>query len=100
MSFPCDRCGLCCRRLAGHALYQDLDRGDGVCRHFDEELKGCRIYEDRPLHCRIEESYERYFRHALDRETYISVNIEACNALKTEAGLPLLIMSPSTPTEI
>ena len=53
--FKCDKCGECCRHLNESDLYIELDRGDGVCKYLDGNL--CSIYENRPLHCRIDESY-------------------------------------------
>lgn len=46
----------------------------GFCQHFDVDASLCRIYEDRPLACRI--PVERY------RE-----NVEMCNRMMEYAGL-------------
>ena len=43
-------------------MYQDLDRGDGVCKYFDVSTKLCTIYKERPLKCRVEEGYDVYFK--------------------------------------
>jgi hypothetical protein len=37
--FKCDHCGLCCMNISGSQLYEDLDRGDGICVHLDCETK-------------------------------------------------------------
>lgn len=66
--FYCDKCGLCCTQLEGSSIYNELDRGDGVCQFFDEELRLCRIYQNRPLLCNIDESYETYFKCKMFRE--------------------------------
>ena len=42
------------------SIYRELDRGDGVCRYLKGNL--CSIYEDRPLLCRVDESYEIYYK--------------------------------------
>ncbi len=80
MTFPCDKCGACCRNLRRSALYAGLDRGDGVCRYLAGNL--CSIYDQRPLLCRVEESYRAFFADALDWETYCRLNREACVVLK------------------
>lgn len=78
--FICDKCGACCRNLHKSELYKNLHNGDGVCRY----LQGneCSIYEDRPLICRIEESYELFFKSQLSYEEYIELNYESCKLLK------------------
>ena len=83
MSFPCDRCGLCCQHLAGLELYQDLDDGTGVCRYFDHSSKLCTIYDNRPQKCRIKESYV-YFQSLMSYDDYIRINIEGRKKIKEE----------------
>lgn len=51
MTFPCTRCGACCRSLANVPALAELDRGDGVCVNLRGELgeeHSCAVYEDRP----------------------------------------------------
>lgn len=80
--FECDKCGCCCRHLDRSELYKELDRGDGICRY----LKGsiCSIYETRPVLCRVDLSYDLYFKDYMDREQYYRLNKEACKKLKEE----------------
>ena len=40
--FKCDKCGECCRHLDESELYQEIDRGDGVCKFLTDNL--CSIY--------------------------------------------------------
>ena len=80
--FRCDKCGFCCQSLAGVELYAGLDRGAGTCKFFDENSRLCTIYQDRPLLCRVDESYERYFADSMTREAYEQLNYEACSELK------------------
>ena len=81
MTFPCIQCGLCCMNLHESELYADLDRGDGVCRHYDVQKKNCLIYDERPLKCRIDDMYDAYFSRQMTKEEYYKLNREACNAL-------------------
>ncbi len=78
--FPCDQCGECCRNLHLSELYKDLDNGKGVCKYLSGNL--CGIYETRPLLCRIDESYEKFFSHIMTREEFYNANIEICKKLK------------------
>lgn len=78
--FQCDKCGECCRHLDLSPIYHSLDRGDGVCKYLDENL--CIIYEKRPLLCRVDESYEAYFKDSITKSDYYKLNYENCNKIK------------------
>ena len=80
MMFPCDKCGACCRNIDLSSLYVELDRGDGVCRYLFENL--CSIYDERPLLCRVDESYEKIFAGRMSKEEYYRLNHVACDKLK------------------
>jgi len=80
--FACDKCGLCCTQLSDSSIYSELDRGDGVCKFFDEETRLCSIYFNRPLLCNIDESYEKYFKWSMSKEEYYQTNYEVCRKLK------------------
>lgn len=78
--FICERCGHCCRHLGLNELYRDLDRGDGVCKYLHGNL--CGIYEERPLLCRVDECYLRFFSNVMDRETYDALTSRICYSLQ------------------
>lgn len=78
--FYCNRCGECCRNLNLSPLYAELDRGDGVCRYLVGNL--CSIYDDRPLLCRVDESYAKLFKDVMSIEEYYRLNYEMCAKLK------------------
>ena len=78
--FECDKCGCCCRHLDMLPLYAELDSGNGVCRYLDGNL--CSIYENRPLLCRIDECYEKFFSEKISLEEYYSLNRQICEMLK------------------
>lgn len=80
MMFRCDQCGECCRHLALSPLYRELDRGDGICKFLKGNL--CSIYESRPLICRVDESYDAFFRGKMSRAEYDRLNYEACEKMK------------------
>ena len=80
MMFYCDRCGACCCHLELSPLYRELDRGDGICKYLSGNL--CSIYENRPLLCRVDASYDAFFKDVMSRETYYKLNYVSCNELK------------------
>ncbi len=82
--FDCDKCGLCCQNIGGNPIYADLDNGKGTCRHFDTLTNLCKIYAKRPLKCRIDEAYERWFKNSIGLQEYYKLNHEACHALKND----------------
>ena len=82
MMFTCDMCGLCCRNLQLSPLYSELHDGIGICKYLSGNL--CSIYNERPLLCRVDESYEKYFRNELSKEEYYMLNHESCDLLKSK----------------
>lgn len=80
--FQCDQCGLCCQKVGITEAYKHLDRGDGVCVHFDMESRHCRIYEERPVICRVDESYEAFYQTHMTLEQFYAINYNSCDMLK------------------
>jgi hypothetical protein len=78
--FKCGKCGACCRNLDKSEIYAELDRGDGTCMFLSGTL--CSIYERRPLICRVDECYEKYFKEIMTVEDYYAINKEVCKSLK------------------
>lgn len=74
--FPCKQCGACCRNLHKSEVYRDLDSGNGVCKYLEGNL--CSIYETRPLICRIDECYEKFFKDMMTKKRYYQLNNEIC----------------------
>jgi hypothetical protein len=79
--FPCTACGKCCRLVGNSEQTAFLDRGDGVCRHFDEQTNLCTIYETRPLVCRVEDYYRRYLSNKIKWDNFVQINVEICRKL-------------------
>ena len=82
MGFICDCCGLCCMNLNMSKLYDDLDRGDGVCKYLDINSKLCTIYDIRPEKCNVDKFYKRYFQCKMNIEEYYKLNYDTCNFFK------------------
>lgn len=70
----------CCRNLDKSSLYADLDRGDGTCIYLVGNK--CSIYETRPVLCRVDDSYEAFFKEKMSLEEYYILNYESCELLK------------------
>ena len=75
-----EHCGCCCRNLDKSDIYAPLDRGDGVCKYLIGN--DCSIYENRPVLCRIDESYDRFFSETMSREEFYDINKQACKQLQ------------------
>ncbi len=82
--FSCSKCGSCCRNLHKSSIYDSLHNGTGKCKYLKGNL--CSIYFNRPILCRVDESYEVYFKEIIPREQYYEMNMNACKLLKTEKG--------------
>ena len=80
LPFPCNGCGKCCRKVANSPQTMWLDRGDSVCRHFDEIQNSCTIYENRPLICRVEDYYEKYLSDKIPWNKFVEINVKICNS--------------------
>lgn len=85
-SFPCYRCGACCRHVDLAELTRFLDRGDGICRHYDEAGKSCGIYEHRPDICCIDRQYQLHYSKQYSWKDFVRLNLQACAQLE---ALPL-----------
>lgn len=81
--FPCDKCGLCCKRVSVAEETVFLDRGDGVCKHHDEESKLCSIYESRPEVCRVNEYYTKHYSKRISWDNFVQENLAICDNLKS-----------------
>ena len=82
--FNCDCCGLCCMNLKKSSLFNDLDRGDGICIYFDIGTKLCTIYSHRPVKCNVDKLFKLFFKGKITKEQYYQLNYSACKKLKEE----------------
>ncbi|MGN6984118.1 YkgJ family cysteine cluster protein [Neisseria sp. P0008.S010] len=81
--FPCSACGLCCQRVSLSEQTAWLDRGDGICRHFDENTMLCSIYATRPLVCRVEDYYRAHLSEQISWQNFIRINVEVCRKFQS-----------------
>ena len=80
-SFPCTACGKCCRNVHLSEQTAYLNRGDGICRYFDTETNLCKIYENRPLICRVEDYYKTHLSHIYEWDEFVKLKLEICQKL-------------------
>lgn len=82
--FNCDGCGACCRSV-GH-LVPFLASVDGVCVELDTDTNRCKIYESRPLICRVDDYYTEHCKDMTLDEWY-QFNYDACKKLKEKLNI-------------
>ena len=80
--FNCDKCGSCCRNIAGIKLFSDMDDGTGICKFLDQSNNLCKIYNSRPIFCNVDEMYKKYFKNLMSLEEFYNLNYMACEKLK------------------
>jgi Fe-S-cluster containining protein len=91
MNYPCKSCGACCRHISSLPA---LDRGDGICHHYDEATRLCTVYDDRPLVCRIDRYYEVRLREQMPAMTFYAIQAHTCAALDSDnADLPAKVFA-------
>ena len=79
--FDCDRCGICCKNIRRANFSNDLDRGDGVCKHLTANNL-CEIYSARPIFCNVDAYWEKFLSQTMSREKFHAMNHAACQRLK------------------
>lgn len=87
MGFPCTKCGLCCKNIAGITELKDFDLGDGVCKYLNQETNTCTIYVNRPKICQIDSMYEFKYKQLYSKEIFYNLNARICNALQEKHGI-------------
>ena len=85
MSFPCTKCGACCRRAyAVSAGSLPVDER-GFCAHLTARNE-CAIYDQRPDICRI--TPQAAERMGMDWGEFVTGNVQRCNKYIEEDGMP------------
>lgn len=79
--FECNQCGACCKsvNLSEETIF--LNRGDGVCRYFDDLNNACTIYDNRPDICNVRVMYEKRYKNQFSWIEFTRINKLACDAL-------------------
>ena len=97
--FQCDKCSACCRlvffvidqakenpdsddelvKLINEFPYE-LNK-DGSCSMLGEDGL-CSVYDERPIICRVDDIYERFYAKIMSKEQFNTVTHQACDHLK------------------
>ncbi len=78
--FKCQQCGACCKHLNKIHMLSSYDRGDGICKFLRNDNK-CSIYNNRPLVCRGEYIYHKYYE-GMDVIAYYDMLYDLCNKIR------------------
>ena len=84
--FPCIQCGLCCKNLNFSDEAKLLDRGDGTCKNYDTNSKGCSIYNERPEICRVNRMYTVRYSQEYTWKEFIVLNQQVCATLQAQTN--------------
>lgn len=79
--FPCTACGKCCRNVGLSKQTDFLDRGDSICKYFNEYTNLCTIYDQRPLVCRVEDYYDVFLSDKYEWNEFVDINLKICESL-------------------
>lgn len=86
--FTCRKCGKCCTKFRlfpeGSKWRNELDRGDGTCRYFDENSRLCSIYASRPLICNNVRYYDECLKDSMTREEFDEWLNEYCEKIRND----------------
>ena len=80
--FPCTSCGACCRHVDLSEQTRFLDRGDGVCRIYEEATRLCTEYAHRPEICRVDVQYQMRYQEQMSWDDFSALNSQACMVLQ------------------
>ena len=82
--FPCEKCGCCCRRIGGVFFARSMALPDGSCKHLDKLTNLCKIYNERPIFCRVDEYYDKFLSDKMTREEFYRQNKDICLKFQNE----------------
>ncbi|WP_374759877.1 YkgJ family cysteine cluster protein [Iodobacter sp.] len=89
MSFPCTKCGQCCKNIGKIKQLSEFHLGNGICIYFNENV-GCTIYQSRPDVCRIDEGYTKFFSSLMTLDEFYEKNAAVCNKLQEDKDMDII----------
>lgn len=63
----CEKCGLCCKKVN--------------CMHLTKDNL-CSIYENRPLVCNVDKTYDVFFARVMSKQEFEQMNRKVCVTLQ------------------
>ena len=90
MTFPCTKCGACCKMAAMMNLVPT--DGKGNCVHLTKDNE-CSIYDRRPEVCNVSRMFKKHKKNGvipkkLPKKDYYRHNAELCNSWMDELDIP------------
>ena len=76
--FPCERCGCCCRKVGELKFVQNMALSDGTCKYLDKQSNLCKIYDNRPIFCRVDDFYDKFLSQTISRDEFYQKNKVKC----------------------
>ena len=76
--FNCEMCGNCCRRIGKTLFAKGMALPDGSCKYLNKETNLCKIYNERPIFCRVDDYYDKFLFNQMTREEFYRKNKEIC----------------------
>ena len=86
-TFPCQKCGECCKHIGASPFAKMLALPSGICKFLDVETNLCRQYSHRPIFCNIDKFYDEFLSDYITREEYYKHNKEVCTLLGKAKGI-------------
>ncbi len=80
--FLCEKCGMCCRMVGEVYGMYEMALPNGICKYLNCETNLCKIYNSRPIFCRVEEYYNKYLKGQMSKEYFYTINKEECRKLQ------------------
>lgn len=77
--FPCECDKAVCCRSVGHI--PELISVNGVCDQLDTQTNRCKIYDARPLICRVDDYYLEHLTSEMSLDEWYEQNMNACKEL-------------------
>ncbi len=81
-SFPCKRCGACCRNIGRIIGTESMVLPNGICKFLDQTSNLCTQYNTRPIFCNVDEFYDKYLFNSITRKEYYLANLKTCEKLR------------------
>lgn len=69
---------VCCKSV-GHI--PELSSTNGVCDQLDTQTNRCKIYDSRPLICRVDDYWEANLQNIITKDEWYKANEDACKKL-------------------
>ncbi|MBR1397414.1 MAG: YkgJ family cysteine cluster protein [Selenomonadaceae bacterium] len=81
--FPCEKCGCCCRQIGKVFFAKSMALPDDSCKYLNKNTNLCTIYENRPIFCRVDDYYDKYYSKEMSRDEFYAQNKAICKKFQS-----------------